>query len=159
MPGRFLIAVSTAVLGAIGLTLWLTSDTQAIHRRIDGLFEAATFTSPLSPPASHLRARRFESLLADSVALDIPEAHLNATYPREELLSGFLYFLNDNHGCEFHDLSVASLTIDGSTATALVTLRPRVTPADRYAATPRALTLHFDHTSGAWLITSISVAP
>jgi len=159
MQRVLLFGLLATVLAATGLALWLTSDTQIVKRRVYALFDAATFSSPLSTSASHLRARRLDTLLADSVALSIPEARLEATHPRGEILAGFLFFLSDTHDCAFSDVRILSLTIDDSSADARVTFRPRITSSTPYASTQRVLTLRLARTPAGWRITAIAVDP
>jgi|GEM_PF-6694178 len=156
---RLALLIAT-LLGLLTLLLWFTSTTQVIHRRIHSLFDSATFASPLSPSASRLRTLTLENLLANSIALNIPAAKIHATYPRDEFLSGFAFFLQDTPSCQFDDLRIVSLHIDGTHATARVTFVSKFrAPPRGFPDGPQSATLSFIHASGAWRVTSLSVDP
>jgi hypothetical protein len=149
-----------ALLGVLTLVLGLTSTTQVIHRRIHTLFDSATFASPLSASASRLRTLTLENLLADSITLNIPAAKLHSTYPRDEFLSGFAYFLQDTPSCQLDELRIVSLQINGPNATARVTFVSKfLSPPRGFPDGPHSATLSFNHASGAWRATSLSVDP
>lgn len=156
-PLALLLAIA---LGIVTFYFWFTSPTQVLQRRIHSLFESATFSSPLNPVTRRLRTLGLENRIADSLTLNLPSAGLNSTLQRDELLAGFEFFLQETRSCQFKNLTIISVDADGPDATARVSfVSQMLSPPRTFPNGPHTATLSFNHASGDWRATAISVDP
>jgi hypothetical protein len=92
-PRRLLPFLAAGTLLAAFLTgyaLWWNAPAQVASRYLDKLARTATVYSETGPLQRRLRASRLSEMLANPLAIHLPEAHLSSSFDPEELLSGYL---------------------------------------------------------------------
>lgn len=93
MPPRLLAILACAGASALllaGYLVWRNAPGQAAKRYLDKLARSASVYPEDSALNRRFRPSQFEPMLADPLAIHLPESHVSGSFETEQLVAGYL---------------------------------------------------------------------